>query len=121
MKIKLYTEGIRGNCDFCLRLHDGAVFADFKIKGTDTIRLVRISFDGFGCCETKMIRAMAASDSKLLLAAVKTGHVETQAIAMLLKRYFSQNDGVICKRCTVPTCIGRLTSPKIGGYEARSF
>jgi ureidoglycolate lyase len=25
------------------------------------------------------------------------------------------------KRCTDPTCIGRLTAPKIGGYDARSF
>jgi hypothetical protein len=29
--------------------------------------------------------------------------------------------GITGKRCTDPTCIGRLTSPKVGGYEARSF
>ncbi|MFM2423315.1 MAG: hypothetical protein RL291_1845 [Pseudomonadota bacterium] len=99
MKIELNTWGRSRSCDFSLRLHGGAVFADFKIKRVHTVRLARISFDAFGFCRTEMmIRPMDVNDGKLLIAAVKTGNVDTKEVAALLRRYFSQNDGVIWRK-----------------------
>lgn len=37
------------HCDVCLALQDDCVFADFKLDGSQ-LYLVRISFDGYGCC-----------------------------------------------------------------------
>ena len=36
--------------DFHLGCREGAVFLDFNFTINERIRLVRISFDGYGCC-----------------------------------------------------------------------
>ena len=36
--------------DYCLGYLDSSVFIDFDRFGDEQVRLVRISFDGFGCC-----------------------------------------------------------------------
>lgn len=42
-------------CDFSLNLETprGTVFADFDELADECVTLRRISFDGYGCCETE--------------------------------------------------------------------
>ena len=81
-------------CAFCLSLRGGSVFADFGVDHRGRAYLVRISFDGYGCCQpgwrTRLGR-MSKSDTELLLAAVESDEVDTPAIARILRTYFSQN------------------------------
>jgi hypothetical protein len=37
-------------CHYCLALQDDSVFADFDKDEKGCLYLVRISFDGYGCC-----------------------------------------------------------------------
>jgi hypothetical protein len=36
--------------DYCLSYDDDSVFIDFNDCSNEQIRLIRISFDGYGCC-----------------------------------------------------------------------
>ncbi len=38
-------------CNYCFSLQGGNVFADFNIDNNQCLYLVRISFDGYGCCD----------------------------------------------------------------------
>lgn len=37
-------------CRYCLAFQDDSVFADFDTDESGCLYLVRISFDGYGCC-----------------------------------------------------------------------
>jgi hypothetical protein len=72
--------------DYCLGYMDGCVFIDFDNFPDSRVRLVRISFDGYGCCtlgeksiplndqESKTFRDVVQEEIKeqtVLLAIVK--------------------------------------------------
>jgi hypothetical protein len=83
-------------CSFCLSLQGGSVFADFEIVDGDSICLRRISFDGYGCCESAdPITRMTLADSRLILDAIANGTLESDQVSETLKRYFQENKGVI--------------------------
>jgi hypothetical protein len=83
-------------CRFCLCLHGGSVFADFNIDSDGRVYLVRISFDGYGCCATegKVVR-MSLHDSQTLVKLVDTDDLNRDEIPEILYRYFNQNQNVI--------------------------
>jgi hypothetical protein len=92
MEIELYPPMEPGRpCRFCLSLQGGSVFADFNVDGDGRAFAVRVSFDGYGCCDAPAdIGRMTVHDSDALLAMVQQGAIE-DAAAHVLRAYFQQN------------------------------
>ena len=88
MEIRLHhwTGGTRP-CRFslCVENETGVVFADFDVAD-GRVYLVRISFDGFGCCDPTERIEMDEADSKARLELVGWGNVA--GADYLLRRYF---------------------------------
>ena len=83
-------------CHFCLCLQGGSVFADFNIDSDGRVYLVRISFDGYGCCATEgKVARMPLDESHTLVKLVNTDDVNRDEIREILYRYFDQNQNVI--------------------------
>jgi hypothetical protein len=81
-------------CHFCLCLQEGSVFADFDIDDEGCVFLLRISFDGYGCCHGEF-RKMALDDSRSLIDAVERSTVQDPKIEVVLRSYFKENADVI--------------------------
>jgi hypothetical protein len=92
MDIELYPPMLPSRpCHFCLSLQGGSVFADFDVDPDGRIFVVRISFDGYGCCRAPAeVGRMGVRDSEVLLAMVQQGSVDA-AVARALRAYFRQN------------------------------
>jgi hypothetical protein len=83
-------------CSFCLSLQGGSVFADFETEPSGIIRLCRISFDGYGCCQVgESATTMSSRDSRLLLDAIACGELDGVKVEDTLRRYFRENKAVI--------------------------
>lgn len=79
-------------CDFCLALQDDSVFADFIIDDAGNARLVRVSFDGYGCHkDLGGIGNFTQEDSQSLRTALESGDLNTAEIHSVLLGYFFQN------------------------------
>jgi hypothetical protein len=58
--------------------------------------LVRISFDGYGCCATEgKVARMPIDESHRLVSLVNTDDVDSDEIREILYRYFDQNQNAI--------------------------
>jgi len=91
----VWTTGTRP-CSFCLCLQRGCVFADFNIDSDGRVYLVRISFDGYGCCPTEgKVSRMPLDESQTLVRRVDTDDVDRDEIREILYRYFDENQGLI--------------------------
>lgn len=55
-------------CHFMLGMQDDCVFADFDIDENGCLYLVRISYDGYGCCSLNQISKLEKSIKKNLLS-----------------------------------------------------
>jgi hypothetical protein len=96
MKIDVYSPF--RPCAFCLRLQGGCVFADFDLDGSGRAILVRISYDGYGCCQADLraeSRCLSQHDTGILLAAMASGQLQTAAVAEILRTYFSRNQDAL--------------------------
>lgn len=83
---------------YCLSLQDDSVFADFDLDDNGRIFLLRISFDGYGCCPTaESARAMSTEDSNEFVSLIESDGVNTSEMRSILSRYFSENSDVIWK------------------------
>ena len=72
-------------CRFCLCLQWGSVFADFNIDSDGRVYLVRISFDGYGCCATEgKVARMPLDESHTLVKLVSTDDVNRDEIRDIL-------------------------------------
>jgi hypothetical protein len=84
-------------CKFCLGLQDDSVFADFDLDENGCITLLRISFDGFGCCRTAgEVRPMSPKRSRQFINLVENNDMSDSLAAMLIE-YFTANSEVIWK------------------------
>jgi hypothetical protein len=78
-------------CRFCLSLQGDSVFADFDVDPDGRVFAVRVSFDGYGCCDAPAnVGRMSLHDSEMLLAMVQQGSIHADA-AKTLHAYFQQN------------------------------
>jgi hypothetical protein len=78
-------------CRFCLCLQGGSVFADFDVDSDGRVFVVRVSFDGYGCCDAPAdIGRMNVRDSAVILEMVEQGSTSAAA-AGILRTYFRQN------------------------------
>ena len=91
----VWTTGTRP-CSFCLCLQGGSVFADFNIDSNGRVYLVRISFDGYGCCVTDDgVTRLPLDESHTLVKLVDADDADCDEIRDILYRYFDQNQNVI--------------------------
>ena len=78
-------------CVFCLALQDDSVFADFDLDENERAYLVRISFDGYGCCypswENEPIK-IEGDVSQKILKGIDENNVSTEEVAQILSSYF---------------------------------
>src|SRR4051794_33326117 len=84
-------------CRVALSLGLGCVFADFDVDtATGAVFLVRISFDGYGCCNAPSeIGRMNAEDSNVLLAMAERGVIDAPALEPILRRYFRASEQLL--------------------------
>lgn len=72
----------------CLALQGGSVFADFDRDGDGLLYLVRISFDGYGCCTAPAeIGRLSELDSQAVL--------DPQVAEPILRAYFQRHRDVL--------------------------
>ena len=84
-------------CRYSFALQDDSVFADFDVDKEGHVSLLRISFDGFGCCHTSSARQMDPTISASFVDLVESGNIATQHFAAILENYFAANAVVIWK------------------------
>jgi len=94
MSIRIFPPMATRPCRFCLSLQDDSVFADFNVDNDGNVVLIRISFDGFGCCRG-FFKKMSAVDSRVLLESVQRGAVEDPKVERILRNYFEENSDII--------------------------
>ncbi|NIJ86721.1 hypothetical protein FHY35_003765 [Xanthomonas arboricola] len=78
-------------CGFRFALQDDSVFADFDIDEKSQLYLVRISFDGYGCCHPgwrNMPVKMPRGDSQKLLRLTEVNDLTHPDVASILSSYF---------------------------------
>jgi hypothetical protein len=82
-------------CRYCLSLQSDSVFADFEVDDEGRIYLLRISFDGYGCCTTDAARRMSQEDSCNLIKWMESDDVDHDGIRAVLLNYFRENSDLI--------------------------
>lgn len=90
MEIRIDSPMSSRPCRFCLALQNDSVFADFDLDAEVQVYLVRISFDGYGCCTPDWRNGptrIGISDSNKLLEYVDSGAHEVD-ITDILSNYF---------------------------------
>jgi hypothetical protein len=93
MDIELWDAMPSRPCRICLSLQGGSVFADFDVDRDERLYLVRISFDGYGCCRAPAdVGRLRQEDSSLLLSMAATRAVEPGAVEPILRGYFAENE-----------------------------
>jgi hypothetical protein len=97
VKIRLREPMPTRPCEVGLALEDDSVFADFDVDpGDATLYLVRISFDGYGCCRPPDgIGRMSRSESQLLIDMAARHEVDERVVEPILRNYFAQNARVL--------------------------
>lgn len=78
--------------DFYLGCLTGSVFIDFNRLEKDQISLVRISFDGYGCCDLdEETKNLSKKDSTLFINEMDNEHLNQKIITGLVKKIISLN------------------------------
>lgn len=85
-------------CRYCLALQDDSVFADFDIDENSCLFLVRISFDGYGCCNLDSKSEIGKIDKENSLRLIK--HIEANSFENLetnqiIIEYFRENKSIL--------------------------
>ena len=84
-------------CDYSLAIGDVA-FADFGFDEHGHLQLIRISFDGYGCCtpDPATVSPMNGDDSAELIARIESDEpLATEAVRSMLRRYFEAHRTVV--------------------------
>ena len=82
-------------CKYCLALQGDSVFVDFDINENDCLYLVRISFDGYGCCDPdkqKGIGEISLDESNRLISIIESGGFDNPKASEILSSYFKKNE-----------------------------
>jgi hypothetical protein len=83
-------------CDFCFGLQDDSVFMDLNLDQDNRFYLVRISFDGFGCChiyDTK--RKLDLVRSNELIRRIKSDDFNHPSVSKIISFYLNENKDVL--------------------------
>lgn len=83
--------------DYYLCYLDGCVFIDFNKNQTQQIQLIRISFDGYGCCNLENAIPMEPDDAKAFKAMMKTQILDQSLLMTIVKKTIAANKVLIWK------------------------
>lgn len=79
-------------CDYGLAFQDDSVFADFRLSEKGLLYLVRISYDGYGCCEPIVeISKMDEEKSRCLISAIERSDFQSAEIQEIVSGYFREH------------------------------
>ncbi len=79
-------------CKYSLALQDDSVFVDFDITWAGAVYLVRISYDGYGCCVPgNQAGKMDKMSSLYLIAAIVGNNLDSPRVTEILHSYFRAN------------------------------
>jgi hypothetical protein len=81
--------------DYYLCYLDGCVFMDFNKNQTNQIQLVRISFDGYGCCNVQNAIPMDPNDAKAFTAMMKAQTLDQSLLLTIIKKTIAANKDLI--------------------------
>lgn len=95
MEIRKFEPMPTRPCMYCLALQEDSVFADFEVNKNGRLYLVRVSFDGYGCCEPKEIKEMDALSSEKLIKSIENNSFLSNNVAEALSKYFRSNKSVL--------------------------
>ena len=83
-------------CRYCLSLQGGSVFADFDVDLNELVFLIRISFDGYGCCKPEdAARTMNIEDSSNFIGWLESNNLDHDGASAALTKYFDANSDII--------------------------
>jgi len=82
---------------WCFGLQDDSAFADFDLDEHGCVTLLRISFDGYGCCRTPGARAMDSETSRRWIGLVEANDFDSGEMQSILTDYFRENSDVVWK------------------------
>lgn len=78
--------------DFYLGCLDGSVFIDFNNFDSHRLVLIRISFDGYGCCEpVKKLKPLSPEDSASLKAMFKAEKLSQDRVLEIIRQTVAEN------------------------------
>lgn len=81
--------------DYFLCYLDGCVFIDFNKNPAKQIQLIRISFDGYGCCNVTDAAPMEPEDAKAFKAMMKTQILDQSLLTTIIKKTIAANKALI--------------------------
>ena len=82
-------------CAFQLQTGDVAVL-DFVNAEPNTLKLVRASFDGYGCCDcAERVTTMNSGDAQKLIAMVETGELDQPTCRKIVVHYCRQQKAAL--------------------------
>lgn len=82
--------------DHYLGCLEGSVFMDFDNTENGAIRLRRISFDGYGCCEvTGRVIPMDEADSRAFREMIETTFPDQSRLTTIVKKTIADNRELI--------------------------
>ena len=103
--IEIFPAPATRPCRYCLSLQGGSVFADFDIDNGNA-QLMRISFDGHGCCNLEDSgRKMNKEDSDRFIEMIEAKNIVQDEMSAILTRYFKENTDVIWEDALVENAL----------------
>lgn len=81
--------------DYFLCYLDGCVFMDFNKNQNKQIQLIRISFDGYGCCDIQNAKPMELNDAKAFTAMMKAQILDQSLLLTIIKKTIAANKELI--------------------------
>lgn len=82
--------------DYHLGCLDGSIFLDFDKSGENLVSLVRISFDGYGCCNlNEKAKFLDKQDSDLFIAEMNNENLNQVIITYLVLKAIQNNKDII--------------------------
>ncbi|HQU90754.1 MAG TPA: hypothetical protein PLK77_00580 [Pyrinomonadaceae bacterium] len=82
------------------------MFADFDLDEEGRIFLLRISFDGYGCCTTAEFgRIMSSEGSEEFVRLIESDQVNVPEMRSILSAFFKENSDVIWKDALLETTL----------------
>ncbi|MCB1755798.1 MAG: hypothetical protein KDJ38_09760 [Gammaproteobacteria bacterium] len=98
MKIRSQSPMSTRPCQYCLAMRDDSVFADFGVDERGCLYILRISYDGYGCCHPeheKKPGVMNKEASKQLIALVESNELAKPEASSILREYFQENQEML--------------------------
>ncbi len=81
-------------CQYCLAMQDDSVFADFGVDEGGCLYILRISYDGYGCCdpeERSKPGVISKEESEQLIVLIESNDLGQPAASSILRKYFREN------------------------------